>query len=43
MPWLSPDCRDGNPQKCDGLAWNTEIDDVVDCESSQHRDREDGS
>lgn len=30
MP-LSPDCRDGNHQKCDGVAWDEEKDDFTTC------------
>lgn len=28
---LSPDCRDGNHQKCDRLAWNEEADETDYC------------
>lgn len=34
--WLSPDCRDGNPTKCDGVAWNTIDDEPTDCEGEEH-------
>lgn len=31
MIWLSPDCRDNNHQKCDGLAWDDELDETTAC------------
>jgi hypothetical protein len=32
---LSPDCRDGNHGKCDGLAWDLDLDETVPCECSR--------
>lgn len=29
---LSPDCRDGNHTKCDGIAWDVEADGYAPCE-----------
>ncbi|AZS11744.1 hypothetical protein HOU96_gp46 [Arthrobacter phage Maja] len=31
-PLLSPDCRDNNHSKCDGVAWDLEIDMASACE-----------
>jgi hypothetical protein len=28
---LSPDCRDGNCHKCDGIAWDEKADDYTHC------------
>lgn len=28
---LSPDCRDGNHQKCNGVAWDLEADEPTQC------------
>lgn len=30
-PLLSPECRDGNHGKCDGVAWDLEADAPADC------------
>lgn len=35
---LSPDCRDGNHQKCDGTAWSLELDDRVQCDDGCHEE-----
>jgi hypothetical protein len=29
---LSPDCRDGNHQKCDAIAWDERADDTTTCQ-----------
>lgn len=29
--WFSPDCRDSNHQKCDGIAWDLDEDALCDC------------
>lgn len=29
--YLSPDCRDENHQKCNGIAWNIFEDQAVEC------------
>lgn len=34
MNRLSPDCRDGNHGKCDGVAWNLETDAPDFCQCS---------
>jgi hypothetical protein len=31
-PTLSPDCRDGNHFKCDGVAWDLKADEPTQCE-----------
>jgi hypothetical protein len=36
--WLSPDCRDGNHQKCDRVAWDEEEDDGTDCGCECHEE-----
>lgn len=36
QPALSPDCRDQNHQKCDGIAWDEEADDFGVCACSHH-------
>lgn len=28
---ISPDCRDGNHQKCDGIAWDMAADEATSC------------
>jgi hypothetical protein len=33
---ISPDCRDGNCGKCDGVAWDLEADAPTDCECPHH-------
>ena len=35
-PTVSPDCRDGNHQKCDGVAWDMMRDQPTDCGDSCH-------
>lgn len=35
-PTLSPDCRDGNHQKCDGVAWDLLRDEPTDCGCDHH-------
>lgn len=37
---LSPDCRDGNHQKCDTVAWDNEADNYTTCDCDcQHYGR----
>jgi len=36
---LSPDCRDGNHQKCNGDAWDLEADGITDCRCGCHDER----
>jgi hypothetical protein len=31
LPVYSPDCRDGNHQKCDGAAWDLNTDALAPC------------
>jgi hypothetical protein len=33
---MSPDCRDGNHQKCDGTAWDDDADEETTCECPHH-------
>jgi hypothetical protein len=33
---ISPDCRDGNCTKCDGVAWDLVADAPTDCECPHH-------
>lgn len=37
---LSPDCRDGNHQKCNGDAWDLEADGITDCRCGCHDEPE---
>lgn len=36
MVLRSPDCRDGNHQKCDGVAWDMVLDALAGCRCSCH-------
>lgn len=36
MPVVSPDCRDGNHQKCYGDAWNDAADEPCRCGCACH-------
>src|ERR1043166_866359 len=35
-PALSPDCRDQNHTKCDGVAWDEEADEPTNCQCVHH-------
>jgi hypothetical protein len=39
--WLSPDCRDGNHQKCDRAAWDEDKDDGTECGCDCHSEVDD--